>query len=108
MDFYSRFIRICNENGISPSGAAIEVGISKAAVTAWKNGSKCSDANVAKIANYFNVPISYFDDDDKDILPAKSEELTDKQKKVIELVKSIKDDALLEIFIAAMEKAIKK
>ena len=107
MDFYSRFIRICNENGISPSGAAIEVGISKAAVTAWKNGSKCSDANVAKIANYFNVPISYFDDDEKEQPSAESRELTDTQRRAIDLIKSI-DDAVLEIFIAAMEKAAKK
>lgn len=108
MDFYSRFIRICNENGISPSGAAIEAGISKAAVTAWKNGSKCSDANVAKIANYFNVPISYFDDDEKEQPSAESKELLDARARAIELVKSIDNSEVLEIFIAAMEKAAKK
>lgn len=34
--------------------------------------------------------------------------LTDAQIRAIELIKSIEDDAVLEIFIAAMEKAIKK
>lgn len=61
MSFYSRFLELCNELGISPSAAAEEAGLRKSSVTAWKNGSSPSDATKLKLATYFRVSPDYFD-----------------------------------------------
>lgn len=61
--FYQKFIQLCNERGISPSKAALEMGLSKAANTGWASGKVPRDATKAKIANYFNVPVEYFGSD---------------------------------------------
>lgn len=59
--FYGKFIKLCNDAGLTPSKAATNAGISKAAVSGWKAGRQNpTDANMAKIADYFGVPLSYF------------------------------------------------
>lgn len=56
--FYSTFIELCNEANKTPSKVAMEIGVSKSAVTRWKCGSLPSDATLQKIAKYFNISIS--------------------------------------------------
>lgn len=74
MTFYNRFIKLCNDAGLTPSKAATNAGISKAAVSGWKAGRQSpTDANMAKIADYFGVPLSYFTenlDEKEEKLPA--------------------------------------
>jgi transcriptional regulator with XRE-family HTH domain len=66
MSFYQKFIKLCNDAEISPSRAVLNVGISKASVSGWKNGrQKPTDANIAKIAEYFGVSPSYFSEDEE-------------------------------------------
>ena len=57
MNFYERFIGLCNKVGKTPSRVAMEVGLSKPTVNRWKNGSTPTDATVMKIAEYFGVSI---------------------------------------------------
>lgn len=59
MNFYQRFIMLCNEIAKSPSKVAIENGISKPTVTKWKSGGMPTDANALKLANYFGVTVDY-------------------------------------------------
>lgn len=61
--FYERFLDLCIQRNISPSAAAQEAGFSNAAATDWKNGAKPRKANMKKLANYFGVPVEYFDGD---------------------------------------------
>lgn len=61
--FYEKFLDLCISRNISPSAAAQEAGFSNAASTDWKNGAKPRKANLKKLANYFNVPVEYFDDE---------------------------------------------
>ena len=53
--FYDNFVKACNLHNKAPSAVAIDIGISKATVTGWKNGSTPSDATLRKIADYFGV-----------------------------------------------------
>lgn len=53
--FYARFIQLCNEAGKTPSAVATDTGIAKSAVTKWKKGTGPTDANIYKLAEYFNV-----------------------------------------------------
>ena len=57
MNFYERFIGLCNKVGKTPSRVATEVGLSKPTVNRWKNGSNPTDATAMKIAEYFGVPV---------------------------------------------------
>ena len=60
MDFYDRYIDLCNERNISPSRAGIEMGLSKTAVSNWKaRNTLPTDANLLKIADYFGVSVEY-------------------------------------------------
>ena len=58
MNFYENFLKLCNLAGKSPSGVALEIGISKPAVNRWKNGSTPTDATARKVADYFGVSIA--------------------------------------------------
>ena len=57
MNFYERFISLCNKVGKTPSRVAMEIGLSKPTVNRWKNGSSPTDATAMKIAEYFGVSI---------------------------------------------------
>lgn len=61
--FYKRFIELCNSRGVTPSYVGLQVGVSKAAVSGWKNGSSPRDTQIKKIADYFGVPVSYFSEE---------------------------------------------
>ena len=55
--FYDKFLYLCNLKDVSPSAAALEMGFQKSVVTRWKNGTMPRDANLQKIAEYFNVTV---------------------------------------------------
>lgn len=57
--FYERFLYLCRNVGKSPNAVAAELGLSSAVVTYWSRGSKPRDSTIHKIANYFNVPVSF-------------------------------------------------
>ena len=58
--FYDVFLRLCNSANQTPSFVVQELGMNKAAVTNWrKRGSTPTDANLQKIADYFNVSVNY-------------------------------------------------
>lgn len=60
MEFYEIYLKLCNEIGVTPSRAALDMGISKVAVTNWKNrGNLPTDANLKKISDYFGVSIDF-------------------------------------------------
>lgn len=57
--FYDTFLQLCNLRNIAPTAAAVEIGFQKSVVTRWKNGMTPRDANLRKIADYFNVSVDY-------------------------------------------------
>lgn len=58
--FYERYVNLCRLRGVSPSRAALDAGLSKAAVTKWKNEPelKPSAGAISKLAQYFGISIS--------------------------------------------------
>lgn len=61
--FYTKFVKLCNERNISPSAVAEQIGLSRAANTKWGAGQIPRKATMQKIADYFEVPISYFSEE---------------------------------------------
>ena len=59
MNFYNRYVSMCNRVGKTPSAVALEIGLSKPTVNRWKNGGMPTDATISKIARYFDVSVSY-------------------------------------------------
>lgn len=58
MAFYDNYVRLCAERNISPSAAALDIGIKKSNVTYWKNRrNNPSDVTLIKIADYFGVTV---------------------------------------------------
>lgn len=78
MAFYQQFIKLCNETGISPSRAALNAGLSKTSVNGWKRGQTPTDKNIAKLAEVFNVPVSYFDEKEEKLPVDTDKELSHK------------------------------
>ena len=63
MNFYQKYVKLCTSIQKSPSVVALENGISKSTVTAWKNkGCQPKLDTKIKIADYFGVDVSYFED----------------------------------------------
>ena len=57
--FYDKFREICAQRKISVSRAATEIGLSNSTPTKWKKtGAMPDSATLAKIAGYFNIPVS--------------------------------------------------
>lgn len=59
MNFYDKYVEMCNKIGKAPSTVAMEIGLSKPSVHRWKNGGMPTDATAAKIASYFGVSVTY-------------------------------------------------
>lgn len=53
--FYDNFVKACISAGKSPSAVVVEAGISKPAVTRWKNGQQPTDASLQKLSEYFGI-----------------------------------------------------
>ena len=57
VNFYNNYVHLCNHIGKSPSKVAQEIGVAKATVNRWKNGSLPTDATAQKIADYFGITV---------------------------------------------------
>ena len=85
--FYDKYCELCKQRGISPSAAAIEMGINKGTVSIWKSkGTTPQTAILGKIADYFGVSVDYLLSNElKEKAPAKSEGIS-------------KEDAMVALF----------
>ena len=57
MTYYEMFELASRKIGKSPSAAAVEIGMSKAAVTSWRRGGEPTSFNKSKINNFFGYDI---------------------------------------------------
>ena len=92
MEFYERYVNLCNERGKSPSAVAIEIGLAKPTVNRWKNGSLPTDATVTRIANYFGVTVGYlFGKEQKNPATENDSEISKAKADLIEKVMQMSD-----------------
>lgn len=58
--FYNTFLSLCNSINKAPSSVVEEIGLQRPAVTNWrKRGSTPTNANLHKIAEYFDVSVDF-------------------------------------------------
>ena len=57
-NFYKNYCELCAQREVTPSFVASRIGLSNAAATGWKKGKQPSDVTLAKLSQYFGVPVS--------------------------------------------------
>jgi len=57
--FFDRLKSLCMKKGVSPYKACTDIGLNRAAVAKWKNGSQPNGTTAVKLAEYFNVSVDY-------------------------------------------------
>lgn len=58
-NFYMRYCELCAKKGMSASGVASAIGLSNAAANGWKKGKLPNDTTLARLSEYFGVPVEY-------------------------------------------------
>lgn len=108
--FYDKYIDLCKKSGVKPTPVAVSLGLSSSNVAQWKKGSTPRPSVLQKIADYFDVKVSYFfetSEEKKEKPPAQGGEPLDPvTRELMEFVETASDDerqAALE-----MVKLIKK
>ena len=101
---YEKFAKLLENKGVSAYRVSKETGISQTSLSQWKSGQYELKADkLQKIADYFNVPLSYFYD--YDFEPKGQFQLSDNNstqyipgsRKLVELydeVKGLSDDEI--------------
>ena len=75
--FYDKFKSLCEKKGVSCNKAALELGLSNATPTAWKNrGIVPKGETLTKIASYFGVSTDYLVSDDASVSAGSEDELS--------------------------------
>lgn len=80
--FFNTFLALCEKKNIFPTRVALDIGLSKAAVTRWKQTESTPNGDVlCKLADYFGCSVDYLlgreNTSDTTVLPAKLQELVD-------------------------------
>ena len=80
--FFNTFLSLCENKNSSPTRFALDIGLSKAAVTRWKQTESTPNGDVlCKLADYFGCSVDYLlgreNTSDTTVLPAKLQELVD-------------------------------
>ena len=86
---YEKFEKLLKEKNVTPYRVHKETGISTATLSDWKNGkSQPKKDKIEKICNYFNVPLSYFYDEEEQGISNLTRRDT---KEITEMLNSMED-----------------
>lgn len=100
MSFWEKLEKLRREKGISQRAVEDALGFSNGSYSKWKN-CKPTMNRMSKLANYFDVPIDYFiEDDDIKIVNRDSlnpeKDLSEQKKRVIEYYYLLNDEKRLQ------------
>ena len=98
--FYDLFCELCKRKNVAPTRAALDMGISKATPTTWKNkGITPQAAQLQKIADYFGVSVDYLlGNEPKEKTPAETGERTVSDEDIMFALFNGADDITDEMF----------
>ena len=100
MDFYGKYVELCNKIGKSPSAVAVEIGLSKPSVHRWKKGGSPTDATISKIASYFGVSVSCLtgtEEEQKNPTTENDSRISTAKKEMIQKVMQMSDEELQKL-----------
>ena len=91
--FWNNFVSLCNKNEKSPNGVCMELDLSTATATKWKNGSMPRPTTLQKIANYFNVSVEYLCGKEEKPTGENTGELTEQEKILLNTFRRSSEEA---------------
>ena len=106
LNFYKKYVGLCNEKGLTPSRAALEIGLSKVAVSNWKSKRNSpTDANLQKIADYFGVTVEYLKGEEDQATKKPLSENEERLNKALKMIDDLSDSEYMafESFIAGLK-----
>lgn len=112
--FYDRYCGLCQNKGVSPSRAAIEMGISKGTVSVWKNkGTYPQAAQLNKIADYFGVSTDYLLGKEEGHEPAvtvydEDDHVVHLDEETLELIDSLRSRPEMKMMFSVTKKATRE
>lgn len=106
--FYDRYLELCRSIGMAPTTVARKIGISSRTAADWAFGSEPRVATKRKLANFFKVDVSYFDQDDSVGSDDDNEVLRKVYEETKEFRKGLSDDENLIIMAYRTASDIKK
>ena len=117
--FYERYLELCRQRGLSPTGAGRRIGISSRTSANWAFGAEPRPDTVKRIADYFGVDVSYFYEDDEiesnddKLVENFIEEmrqkntLTEDENLMLMMFRSVTDEQRQELIKTAMKMVLK-
>ena len=100
--FYTNYIAFCGKVKKSPSAVAEEIGLSRTSPHGWKRGKFPSDVTLAKLSDYFGVPVAALTGEQKEKPSAENgEELEYSDMELLAAFKSA-DDVTRELIRRAL------
>lgn len=113
--FYDKYQKLCHQIGKSPFAVARDLGISSRTQGNWKSGSEPRYGTLKRIADYFNVDVSYFYDvvESKDDKPVENfigelkRDLTDDEQLLLDIFRTMTDEQKTALMKEAMRIKLK-
>lgn len=117
--FYDKYQKLCHQIGKSPFAVARDLGISSRTQGNWKSGSEPRYGTLKRIADYFNVDVSYFYENDE--IESKDDKivenfveemrqkntLTEDENLMLMMFRSVTDEQRQELIKTAMKMVLK-
>lgn len=95
-NLYKNIMALCEDRGIKGGKMCTDIGISKGLLTDLKMGRRTgvSAVTAQKIATYFDVSVGYLlgEEDKKEQPTVQNDGLTEKQRKLMQFVKTVPED----------------
>lgn len=80
--FYDIFVELCAKKGVKPTRAALDMGLSKATPTLWKNKGYTPRGDIInKVAAYFGVSVDYLLGNEEKEKPTAEKAVSDEELK---------------------------
>lgn len=105
MSFVETFAALCSERGESPTAVCTKMGLSNAAYTVWKkSGNLPRETTLAKIADYFEVPVSRLKGEPTGLKSVRNAvhdgHLTAQERAILSLFRNTTDEGRLKMMTA--------
>ena len=115
--FYDKYQKMCHQIGKSPFAVARDLGISSRTQGNWKSGSEPRYGTLKRIADYFNVDVSYFYENDEienkddkiveNFIDELKRDLTDDEQLLLDMFRTMTDEQKTALMKEAMRIKLK-
>lgn len=95
--FYDRFIKLCDQKGVSRTKACVDCGVSRTAWHKWENGAIPNGATINKFAAYFDVTVGALLEGEQKNNPPSELVLTEREIALIKLLRTLPPDEQIRV-----------